>query len=97
LRHRRREGRSRHAQENDAFLIDVGHPGFEVRPCATEDVSHGGYTNSILEFNNWPACENGDIGELHRGFEVANTWLEPLACKGVGVPFSVKTGALRNS
>jgi acyl-CoA dehydrogenase len=34
-----------------AFLIDVGHPGFEVRP-GYKNVSHRGYTNSILEFNN---------------------------------------------
>src|SRR5882757_2631472 len=32
-----------------AFLIDMGHPGFEVRP-GYKNVSHRGYTNSILEF-----------------------------------------------
>jgi len=32
-----------------AFLIDMGHPGFVVRP-GYKNVSHRGYTNSILEF-----------------------------------------------
>src|SRR5260370_42006789 len=33
-----------------AFLVDVGTPGFEVRP-GYRNVSHRGYTNSILQFN----------------------------------------------
>ena len=57
-----------------AFLIDVGHPGFEVRP-GYRNVSHRGYTNSILEFNDCRVPQAAILGELHRGFEVANTWL----------------------
>jgi acyl-CoA dehydrogenase len=57
-----------------AFLIDMGHPGFVVRP-GYKNVSHRGYTNSILEFNNCRVPKSAILGELHRGFEVANTWL----------------------
>jgi acyl-CoA dehydrogenase len=57
-----------------AFLIDMGHPGFEVRP-GYKNVSHRGYTNSILEFNDCRVPSSAILGELHRGFEVANEWL----------------------
>ena len=57
-----------------AFLIDMGHPGFEVRR-GYKNVSHRGYTNSILEFNNCRVPKSAILGELHRGFEVANSWL----------------------
>ncbi|HMD72772.1 MAG TPA: acyl-CoA dehydrogenase family protein [Steroidobacteraceae bacterium] len=57
-----------------AFLIDMGHPGFEVRP-GYKNVSHRGYTNSILEFNDCRVPKSAILGEVHRGFEVANTWL----------------------
>ena len=57
-----------------AFLIDMGHPGFEVRP-GYRNVSHRGYTNSILEFSDCRVPRSAILGELHRGFEVANTWL----------------------
>jgi len=57
-----------------AFLIDMAHPGFEVRP-GYNNVSHRGYTNSILEFNNCRVAKSAVLGEVHRGFEVANTWL----------------------
>lgn len=57
-----------------AFLIDMGHPGFVVRP-GYKNVSHRGYTNSILEFNDCRVPRSAILGELHRGFDVANTWL----------------------
>ncbi len=57
-----------------AFLVDMGTPGFGVRP-GYKNVSHRGYTNSILEFNNCRVPKSAILGELHRGFEVANTWL----------------------
>jgi acyl-CoA dehydrogenase len=57
-----------------AFLIDMGHPGFVVRP-GYKNVSHRGYTNSILEFNDCRVPKSAILGELHRGFDVANTWL----------------------
>ena len=52
----------------------MGHPGFEVRP-GYKNVSHRGYTNSILEFNDCRVPKSAILGELHRGFEVANSWL----------------------
>jgi acyl-CoA dehydrogenase len=57
-----------------AFLVDMGHPGFVVRP-GYKNVSHRGYTNSILEFNDCRVPKSAILGEVHRGFEVANTWL----------------------
>ncbi len=57
-----------------AFLVDMGHPGFEVRP-GYKNVSHRGYTNSILEFNDCRVPASAILGEVHRGFDVANTWL----------------------
>ncbi len=57
-----------------AFLVDRGTPGFEIRP-GYRNVSHRGYTNSILEFNDCRVPKSAILGELHQGFEVANTWL----------------------
>jgi acyl-CoA dehydrogenase len=57
-----------------AFLVDKGTPGFAVRP-GYSNVSHRGYTNSILEFSDCRVPKSAVLGELHRGFEVANTWL----------------------
>ncbi len=57
-----------------AFLIDMGHPGFEMRP-GYKNVSHRGYTNSILEFSQCRVPKSAVLGEVHRGFEVANEWL----------------------
>ncbi len=57
-----------------AFLIDTGTPGFEIRP-GYQNVSHRGYTNSILQFSDCRLPKSAVLGELHQGFEVANTWL----------------------
>jgi acyl-CoA dehydrogenase len=57
-----------------AFLVDMGHKGFTVRP-GYQNVSHRGYTNSILEFNDCRVPASAVLGELHKGFEVANAWL----------------------
>jgi acyl-CoA dehydrogenase len=57
-----------------AFLIDMGHPGFTVLP-GYKNVSHRGYTNSILQFNDCRVPKSAILGEAHRGFEVANDWL----------------------
>jgi acyl-CoA dehydrogenase len=57
-----------------AFLVDKGTPGFAVRP-GYSNVSHRGYTNSILEFSDCRVPKSAVLGELHRGFEVANSWL----------------------
>jgi alkylation response protein AidB-like acyl-CoA dehydrogenase len=57
-----------------AFLIDMGTPGFKVR-TGYRNVSHRGYNNSILEFTDCRVPRSAVLGEVHRGFEVANTWL----------------------
>jgi acyl-CoA dehydrogenase len=57
-----------------AFLIDMGTPGFTVRP-GYKNVSHRGYNNCILEFNDCRVNKRQVLGEVHKGFEVANDWL----------------------
>ena len=57
-----------------AFLVDMGTPGFEVRR-GYQNVSHRGYNNSILQFTDCRVPRSAVLGEVHRGFEVANTWL----------------------
>jgi acyl-CoA dehydrogenase len=57
-----------------AFLIDMGHPGFEVLP-GYRNVSHRGYNNCILQFNNCRVSAGAVLGEVDKGFDVANTWL----------------------
>jgi acyl-CoA dehydrogenase len=57
-----------------AFLIDKGHPGFTVRE-GYRNVSHRGYHNCILEFEDCRVPRSAILGELHQGFELANTWL----------------------
>jgi len=57
-----------------AFLVDRGTPGFEVRP-GYQSVSHRGYTNSILQFTDCRLPQSAVLGQVHRGFELANTWL----------------------
>src|ERR1700689_2350578 len=47
-----------------AFLIDVGHPGFLVRP-GYNNVSHRGYHNSILEFSHCRVPASAVLGEPH--------------------------------
>jgi acyl-CoA dehydrogenase len=57
-----------------AFFVDKGTPGFEVRD-GYRNVSHRGYTNAVLEFNDCRLPKSAVLGEVHKGFEVANTWL----------------------
>ena len=57
-----------------AFLVDMGTPGFEVRR-GYQNVSHRGYTNSILQFTDCRVPKSAVLGTVHQGFEVANTWL----------------------
>ena len=57
-----------------AFLIDMGTPGYTVRP-GYRNVSHRGYNNCILEFNDCRVHKSQVLGEVHKGFEVANDWL----------------------
>ncbi len=57
-----------------AFLVDVGTPGFAVKP-GYRVVSHRGYHNAILEFENCRVPAGNILGQEHRGFDVANEWL----------------------
>ncbi len=57
-----------------SFFVDKGTPGFTVRE-GYNNVSHRGYTNSILEFDDCRVPKGNMLGELHKGFDVANEWL----------------------
>jgi acyl-CoA dehydrogenase len=57
-----------------AFLVDKGTPGFTVRD-GYRNVSHRGYNNTILEFDNCRLPKTQVLGEVHKGFEVAGKWL----------------------
>lgn len=57
-----------------SFFVDKGTPGYNVRD-GYNNVSHRGYTNSILEFDNCRIPAENMLGEMHKGFEVANDWL----------------------
>ena len=57
-----------------SFLVDMGTPGFTVRR-GYDSVSHRGYHNSILEFDNCRVPAGQVLGEVDRGFEVATDWL----------------------
>ena len=56
------------------FLVDRGTPGFTVRRGYTS-VSHRGYQNVILNFDDCRLTQMNVLGESHKGFEVANEWL----------------------
>lgn len=57
-----------------SFIVDMGTAGFTVRD-GYRNVSHRGYTNSILEFDNCRIPDAQRLGDIHKGFEVANDWL----------------------
>jgi acyl-CoA dehydrogenase len=57
-----------------SFLMDKGIPGFEVRP-GYKSVSHRGYNNFILNFDDCRVHETKVLGEIDKGFDVANEWL----------------------
>jgi acyl-CoA dehydrogenase len=57
-----------------SFLVDKDTPGLTVRR-GSSSVSHRGFHHCELAFAD---CRLGDaqvLGEVHRGFDVANTWL----------------------
>jgi len=57
-----------------SFLVDMGTPGFSVE-TGYNSVSHRGYHNFILNFDNCRVHESQVLGEVDHGFEVANEWL----------------------
>jgi len=56
------------------FLVDRGTAGFEVRD-GYASVSHRGYKNCILEFDDCRLPDSQVLGDVDGGFEVMNTWL----------------------
>lgn len=56
------------------FLVDLDTPGLEVRD-GYRNVSHRGYTNSILNFDGVWVGADALLGEEGKGFELAGTWL----------------------
>jgi butyryl-CoA dehydrogenase len=57
-----------------AFFVDKGTPGFSVRE-GYRNVSHRGYTNAVLAFDDCRVPAENVLGAVHKGFEVANDWL----------------------
>ncbi len=56
------------------FLVDRGTPGFTIRE-GYKSVSHRGYKNMILEFDNCRLPDAQVLGEVDGGFAVMNEWL----------------------
>jgi acyl-CoA dehydrogenase len=56
------------------FLVDRDTPGFEIRR-GYDSVSHRGYHNSILIFDDCRLPASQVLGEVHQGFEAMNQWL----------------------
>lgn len=56
------------------FLVDRGTPGFSVRE-GYQSVSHRGYKNYILEFDNCRLPDAQVLGSVDGGFDVMNDWL----------------------
>ena len=56
------------------FLVDRNTPGFEIRD-GYNSVSHHGYPNSILNFDNCRLSDEQVLGEVDGGFAVMNEWL----------------------
>ena len=56
------------------FLVDRGTPGFDILP-GYESVGHRGYHNNILDFNDCRLPKGQILGEINRGFDLANEWL----------------------
>ena len=56
------------------FLVDRNTPGFEVRE-GYNSVSHKGYNNCILDFDDCRLPNSQVLGEVDGGFAVMNEWL----------------------
>jgi acyl-CoA dehydrogenase len=56
------------------FLVDRGTPGFTIRD-GYRSVSHRGYTNMVLEFDDCRLPDAQVLGEVDGGFAVMNSWL----------------------
>jgi acyl-CoA dehydrogenase len=60
--------------EITSFLVDTAAAGLTVHP-GYRSVSHRGYPNSVLAFDGCRVPGSAVLGEVGRGFDVANTWL----------------------
>ncbi|MFK8030920.1 MAG: acyl-CoA dehydrogenase family protein [Gammaproteobacteria bacterium] len=56
------------------FLVDRGTPGFDIRP-GYNSVSHRGYHNCVLNFDDCRIHKRQMLGKESEGFELANNWL----------------------
>lgn len=56
------------------FLVDLDTPGLAVHD-GYRNVSHRGYTNAILDFDDVRVPAEALLGEVGRGFDLAGTWL----------------------
>jgi acyl-CoA dehydrogenase len=56
------------------FLVDRDTPGLDIRP-GYQSLSHRGYHNSILVFDECRLPDAQVLGEVDRGFEAMNQWL----------------------
>mgnify|MGYP000190824549 CR=1 FL=1 len=56
------------------FLVDRGTPGFTIRE-GYSSVSHRGYKNMVLEFDDCRLPDAQVLGEVDGGFAVMNEWL----------------------
>ncbi len=56
------------------FLVDRGTPGFTIRD-GYRSVSHRGYKNMVLEFDDCRLPDAQVLGEVDGGFVVMNEWL----------------------
>ena len=56
------------------FLVDRGTPGFSIRD-GYKSVSHRGYKNMILEFDDCRLPDDQVLGAVDGGFAVMNDWL----------------------
>ena len=54
--------------------MDRETPGFQIKD-GYNSVSHRGYQNCILTFDNCRLPSSKILGEIHKGFDVANEWL----------------------
>jgi acyl-CoA dehydrogenase len=57
------------------FLVDRDTPGFEIRR-GYNSLSHRGYHNAILEFTDCRVARTQVLGEVGKGFDLANLWLQ---------------------
>jgi acyl-CoA dehydrogenase len=56
------------------FLVDLATPGLTVHD-GYRNVSHRGYTNAILSFDDCDVPSDALLGEVGAGMELAGTWL----------------------